>query len=127
MGKIFSQRTSNTCACCRFQLRFDLRVSQLQTRHTRHERVAPAKDFRRNIDQIWPGDRDVRALVEQPRIKLFGGELPPEMGIAAQHIFAFGTADKDVLPEQAKRNRLRANEASQIKMVKCSLKLLIRD
>src|SRR5579863_10401314 len=54
-------------------------------------------------------------------------ERPPEVRPPSQDKLPLAAADKDVLSKQAKKDRLRPDEATQLEMVECSLKLLVGD
>jgi len=104
VGEMLAQGTSNGLPLCGLKLLSDLWISQLQPWHAWHEHITPSKDVGGGIDEIRPGDRNMRTLMQEARVELFGRELPPEERFASQHVVALGTADKDILSKRSKGN-----------------------
>jgi len=85
MGEILAEGKGNGLPLSGLKLLPDLWISQLEPWHTRHKDVAPPKDVGGGIDEIGPGSRSLRTLMQEARVELFGRELPPEERFTSQH------------------------------------------
>src|SRR5260221_8450330 len=120
-GKVVSHRARDRDSIVRRKAGEYQPIFKIDSRHPRHDRIAPAEGRGRVVDQVRPWNRNRGLMMKFGSIISLGRKLRRGMHSAAKHELTFGARHENILPEESKQNRLGTHELAEIEMIQRSL------